>query len=120
MDSKNWSTNFGSACLYCSMRCLTVAFKRNGLEETPNNTLVKRMFITFGLGLLTSSTHKKRRASLSDSRISSIRNACSMSPIRATRWHRKRISISSIFCTNAGPVYRKSFKDGPSSFAELS
>ena len=74
-----------------------VAFKRNGLEDTPNTTRVNLNVVTLGRSFLILSTQRKRRASLSCDATDTIKKAFSISAASAIRWVRNLNRMSIIF-----------------------
>ena len=63
-----------------------VAFKRNELKVTPNTTRANLYSTILGSAEFTSSTHRKRRTSLSSFFTAIIRKAFSMSATNAIGW----------------------------------
>ena len=84
--------------------CRRVAFNRNGLDDTPNTTLVNRKTTTLGSFSTKLSTHRNLKESRSSRLIETMRKAFSMSAVNAIRYERNLIRISNIFWLNLGPV----------------
>ena len=97
-----------------------VAFRRNGLEDTPKTTRENRRVCISGFYTLGSVAHRNRSESRSLLSIDTMRKAFSMSPVSTTFWKWKQRRMSKIDYPNFGPVYRQSFSDGPVVLAEAS
>ena len=64
-DLRNFCTKLGWTSLYLSRWCLTVAFRRKGLDDTPKTTQLKWKARTLGVFSWILATYRNRRASLS-------------------------------------------------------
>ena len=90
-----------------------VAFKRKGLEVTPNKTRANLYSTILGSAEFTSSTHRKRRTSLSSFLTAIMRKAFSMSATNAIGWTLNLTRMSRMSGVRGGPVCRQSFNAGP-------
>ena len=94
-----------------------VAFKRKGLEVTPNTTRVTLYFTILGYAEFISSTQRKCRMFLS-SLTAITRKAFSMSATSAIGWTLNLMRISRMSRARGGPVWRQSFNTGPFPLAD--
>ena len=97
---------------------MRVALKRKGLEVAPNTTRANLYSTILCSAEFTSSTHRKRRTSLSSLLKAIMRKAFSMSATKAIGWTLNLMRMSRMSGVRGGPVWRQSFNAGPFSFAD--
>ena len=85
---------------------------------TPNATRANLYSMILGSAEFTSSTHRKRKTSLSSFLTAIMRKAFSMSATNAIGWILNLMRMSRMSGVRCGPAYRQSFNAGPFPLAD--
>ena len=97
-----------------------MAFKRKGLDDTPNTTRVNLSTTASAFGSDGSSFHKNHKMSRSFCIMAIMKNAFSMSAATAILSMRNLSKMSRICWSNLGPACKQSLRDGPFALEEAS